>query len=132
MVYEDELSHHGILGMKWGIRRYQNSDGTLTAEGKIRYGRLSKSKEEYTKVAEKHRKRAEKALSISMATAVATIPAAIYTAGASMAALALTPAVIGGLAVSTLLSGTAAISKTVAIGEAFVSDINYNRANKAK
>ncbi len=33
----DELSHHGILGQKWGIRRYQNPDGTLTAEGKIHY-----------------------------------------------------------------------------------------------
>ena len=32
------LSHHGILGMKWGIRRYQNSDGSLTAAGKKRYG----------------------------------------------------------------------------------------------
>ena len=32
------LSHHGILGMKWGIRRFQNADGTLTAAGKERYG----------------------------------------------------------------------------------------------
>jgi hypothetical protein len=31
------LEHHGILGMKWGIRRYQNKDGSLTAEGKKRY-----------------------------------------------------------------------------------------------
>ena len=31
------LAHHGILGMKWGIRRYQNKDGSLTAEGRKRY-----------------------------------------------------------------------------------------------
>jgi len=34
----DYLEHHGILGMKWGIRRYQNKDGSLTPEGRARYG----------------------------------------------------------------------------------------------
>lgn len=33
----DTLSHHGIKGQKWGIRRFQNKDGTLTAKGKSRY-----------------------------------------------------------------------------------------------
>ena len=37
-----ELYHHGILGQKWGIRRYQNEDGTLTPEGEERYRNYSK------------------------------------------------------------------------------------------
>lgn len=36
-IYKDSLSHHGIKGQKWGVRRYQNPDGTLTPEGKARY-----------------------------------------------------------------------------------------------
>jgi predicted GNAT family acetyltransferase len=34
----NELTHYGILGMKWGIRRFQNKDGTLTPAGEKRYG----------------------------------------------------------------------------------------------
>lgn len=35
----NELCHHGIKGMRWGVRRYQNEDGSLTPAGKERYSR---------------------------------------------------------------------------------------------
>lgn len=38
MYYSTELYHYGIKGMKWGVRRYRNEDGTLTNAGKKRYG----------------------------------------------------------------------------------------------
>ena len=37
-MYELYLAHHGIKGQRWGVRRYQNPDGTLTEAGKKRYG----------------------------------------------------------------------------------------------
>lgn len=44
-VYKDRLEHSGIKGMRWGVRRYQNKDGTLTDLGKKRYARDAKEKE---------------------------------------------------------------------------------------
>lgn len=38
---EGHLVHHGILGMKWGVRRYQNADGSLTDAGKKRYDKVA-------------------------------------------------------------------------------------------
>ena len=51
IIYSDELAHHGILGMKWGVRRYQNSDGSLTKEGLKRY---RQSEQNYNSAKEKH------------------------------------------------------------------------------
>ena len=45
--YKDSITHHGIKGMKWGVRRYQNSDGSYTAIGKAK--RKINSKNHYAR-----------------------------------------------------------------------------------
>lgn len=57
---ENELTHWGVKGMKWGVRRYQNKDGSLTPAGKKRYDKeMSKLKAE-EKVIKNKRKTQEK------------------------------------------------------------------------
>lgn len=51
MIPHGYLIHHGIIGQKWGVRRYQNKDGSLTSSGKERYGKSgSNDKKDFNKM----------------------------------------------------------------------------------
>ena len=60
---DDVLIHYGILGMKWGVRRYQNKDGSLTSAGKKRYSDNDNIKEAPQKNTEEPKKKSVKDMS---------------------------------------------------------------------
>lgn len=70
-----ELYHHGIKGQRWGIRRYQNEDGTLTSKGKTRYNTYSDEKSKYS-ISEHATKAGIAFASTILATFGATVAAA--------------------------------------------------------
>lgn len=67
---DNELYHYGIPGMKWGIRRYQNEDGTYTTAGKKRLAQQSKSSEELQKEITERKTKATEAGQVSAALAL--------------------------------------------------------------
>lgn len=67
---QNSLKHHGIKGMKWGVRRYQNADGTLTSAGKKRYSNTTRMYKDLKKQVHKQRakERGEKGLGSGLRT----------------------------------------------------------------
>ena len=54
--YSPELYHYGVMGMKWGVRRYQNKDGSLTAAGKKRQAKRDAAISRYEKTISRSQK----------------------------------------------------------------------------
>lgn len=71
------LVHHGIKGQRWGVRRYQNSDGTWTNAGKKRYG---DSSEESDGATAKISSSTKKKVAIGVATGAAIVAGTVLTA----------------------------------------------------
>lgn len=67
----DEIKHHGIKGQKWGVRRYQNEDGSLTAKGKQRYGTKENFEKQYPEDVKRNVKTTKKAVGAAEKAATA-------------------------------------------------------------
>lgn len=65
----DEIYHFGIKGMKWGVRRWQNADGTLTEAGKAKYG----SVENYEKAKADRNRKIKTGMKVVAALAIGAI-----------------------------------------------------------
>lgn len=99
---DSKLEHFGIKGMKWGIRRYQNPDGTLTDAGKKRYGTV-----ESLNLA-KERSAARKKMAVKVAKTSIKVAAIVGLGMLSKTLMA--------SAVSDALGGSAARAGTKAVG----------------
>lgn len=118
MEIGEYLAHHGIKGQKWGIRRFQNKDGSFTEEGKKRYGINSKgvmSKEGMAQY-DKDRKidKTKKVVGITAAVAAGT-------------------AIVGGLLVAHHTKKASAATTAYDLASQKVTDLDnkYGRARRA-
>lgn len=81
---ENKLQHYGVKGMKWGIRRYQNKDGSLTTAGKTKYDNYKDRRVKTSSQREKNAQRHIMASNTIKSTKVAAVSAITALMAASV------------------------------------------------
>ena len=109
----NELRHHGVKGMRWGVRRYQNKDGSLTPAGKKRYGDNPDDAETQAKT----HKTAKRVATALLMTATATAAVAYYRKNPETV-----KAVLSKVGNTTISAAKKAGNKTYEAGKKYVQD----------
>lgn len=139
--YPNELYHHGVKGQKWGVRKYQNPDGSLTPEGKKRYNKsYAKKIDDAIERRQKVDESADRALSAITSKSinnlmktiggmyVSTLGSGIIGSGAAQAGLALgSVGLLSAGAVAPLVGGGVALG---VMGKGIYNAVQLHNAKK--
>lgn len=139
-----EIIHSGIKGQKWGVRKYQNPDGTLTPEGKIRYGgkygklrqKVDSGENAYSTIHRSENKTKTAHKLIGAGSAVTTGIGAALLAAEGAAAVAVLPAGVIGLGATAIASSLSKMKYKdlrieYGVSEANRANRNYDSATAA-